>query len=627
MKVPIIQRLSVKNKKLVFLILFALFTTILFFTIPYFSDESSSRQDYRSQQLQLALQADSFEEFSQALFCYEVTCDSITSAYLLRNPDNYNIPTLIPTLSSFALENYQTSKRLTGATNDTTQSASLLLNKLSSFSTENLSSKETLTYTLLKNTLETNTSFQEFAYYDELLGSTTGVQANLPVTLCEYPLNNYNDVKTYLTLLKQVPSYFESIIEYEEYRSSLNYNTPAFLKAETLSSLTSFINSLKTKDNCFSQTFIERINDIPSLTKEDKQNFLSTNQNYIQQYILPAYESLFTYLESNSPSSTLDPDVSYGLSSLPRGDSYYELLVSQNTGSSNTVEELIARTDEWISDIFSNVLMTATTNPEVYFYYCEHPLESYYESPESMLEALSLLIQEDYPLLETTPTYSIKTVSTSLQDSLSPAFYMIPALDDFKNNTIYINPSYTQSTGATLFTTLAHEGFPGHLYQTVYFNETNPLPLRHLLDYPGYVEGWATYVEINAFQYLDYPFKDELFCSLYQWETILSLALSARVDLGVNYENWTLNDAIAFFDENGLNSEHAESLYTYVVEAPANYLRYFIGYTEIIELKESYRLQTMENYSEKEFHEKFLDIGPADFETVRNYLFDTTHSK
>lgn len=621
MKSPILQRLSLHRRKTYIIILCLLFTTILFFTLPQLIKSPSSRETYRQQQLQLALDADSFDSFCQALFRYEVTSDSITTAYLLRNPDKYNIPQLSPVLSSFVGEEYKTAKTISSTEQGTCSEISMLLDKMDSFSSDALSSEEQITFTLLQNTLKQNLQLQSYPYYDELLGSSTGVPGNLPVTLSEYPLNTKEDVKTYLSLLKQIPAYFQEVLEYETLRDNSGLQVPPFVIEEAVSTLTPFVESLKTDENCFLQTFDERINELSSLSNEEKQAFITSNEEAVKRYLLPAYESILTYLNKQlTLSDAWNPDTAYGTSSLPNGTSYYELLVSQNTGSNDSVDTLIRKTDQLIADTFSNVLTTATMHPEVYFYYCEHPLESHYESPQSMLESLSLKISEDYPILTTTPSYSVKTVSKSLQDSLSPAFYMLPALDDFENHTIYINPSYNQSTGASLFTTLAHEGFPGHLYQTVYFNETKPLPLRHILDYPGYVEGWATYVEIDSFQYLDYPFEDQLFCSLYQWETILSLALSARVDMGVNYENWTLNDTIAFFEEHGLSSQHAKSLYAYVVEAPANYLRYFIGYMEITELKNAYRLQTMEHYSEKEFHEKLLDIGPADFETISTNL-------
>ena len=55
-----------------------------------------------------------------------------------------------------------------------------------------------------------------------------------------------------------------------------------------------------------------------------------------------------------------------------------------------------------------------------------------------------------------------------MKEYLSPAFYLTPPMDTGTPNVIYINPAASYQ-GLELFTTLAHEGFPGHLYQTVTF--------------------------------------------------------------------------------------------------------------------------------------------------------------
>nr|MDE5779151.1 DUF885 domain-containing protein [Lachnospiraceae bacterium] len=325
--------------------------------------------------------------------------------------------------------------------------------------------------------------------------------------------------------------------------------------------------------------------------------------------------------ESSSRNLAYIPEINtaYGLASLPNGKEYYSLLVAQNTGSAKSVLELIANTEQTLRQTTEEVLKIAVTDPESYLYYCDHTLESYFQSPEAILDALSLMCRKNYPALPKNPTYEIKTVPKSLQQCSSPAFYMIPAIDDYENNTIYINPIYTNTENGNLFTTLAHEGFPGHLYQTVYYNSTSPSALRQMLDYPGYVEGWATYVEMDSFSYLDYGDKASL-CRLYQSDTLINLALCSRIDLGVNYEGWTLNDVNAFFEENGFKSYFGADVYSYVVQAPAAYLRYFIGYLEIMELKDEYQRLKMEDYSEKKFHKAFLEIGPADFETIRQEL-------
>lgn len=584
----------------------------------------TDNESYHTRLLEQMEQASSFSEFTNALFCYETTSDSITTAYTLKNPAAYNIPALEPDLTSFSCRDYQKE-------NQSSQNIlGFLSDNLKRFSDSELTESEQITYSLLTNNINLSKAVSKYPFYEELLGSSSGVQANLPVTLGEYPLRNEEDVKTYLNLLKQVPAYFEDVISYEEQRNKKGLCTPDFLLLSSKEKMETMLDGFHNDDNSFIDTFNERISKVEGLSGRKQQHYKKQNENYVKKYVISAYENLYQYMEKRLESTSTDnlvPDSStaYGLSSLPDGDKYYSLLVKSATGSSRPVTELISLTEQALSQALGDVLNIAITDQKSYFYYCENSLETYYQSPEVILEALSLMIREDYPVLNNTPTYQVKNVSESLASSLSPAFYMIPAIDDYQNNTIYINALYTNEENGNLFTTLAHEGFPGHLYQTVYFNDTHPDSVRQSLNYPGYVEGWATYVEMDAFTFLDYPLEGDSLCRLYQADTIINLALCSRIDMGVNYEGWTLADTCKFFEDNGFNSTYAADVYTYVVETPANYLSYFIGYLEILDLKETYKNQEMENYSEKDFHKILLDIGPADFETIRKEMLTNSY--
>ncbi len=611
------------KKRMLRLLLFSLALILpLTFLLLYIKPTNTS--SYHAKLLEQMEDAKTFEEFTNALFCYEVTSDSITTAYTIKNRNHWNIPNLEPTLSSFSYKDYLAESK-SDTPNETSQFITTCLAK---YDKADLTAEEKQTYTLLKNYLDSANEFSQYPFYEELLGSTSGVQANLPVTLGEYPLQTRRDVETYLQLLTQIPSYFEDIIAYEQKRDALKYDTPSFVTAQAFDSIQSLISGLQENDNCFVETFNQRIADISSLTKKQKQQYQKQNQAHIKKYVIPAYEKIENYLEKKMLSNTenkdnlykIDTNTAYGICTLPKGKAYYAQLAQHNTGSNRSIEELISMTDQALSNALSTVLNVALTDTETYYYYCEHPLETYYQTPEAILDSLSLMIRDSYPLLSKTPSYEIKTVSDSLAPSLSPAFYMIPAIDDYENNTIYINPLFTNEENGNLFPTLAHEGFPGHLYQTVYFNESNPSDIRQILDYLGYVEGWATYVEMDSLSFLKYPLEGTTLCKLYQTDTIINLALCTRIDMGVNYEAWTLNDTKAFFEEQGFNSYYAEDIYSYVVESPASYLSYFIGYLEIMDIKDAYQRMEMENYSEKDFHQKLLDVGPADFETVRKYV-------
>ena len=619
------------SASLIITVFFVVLIPVVF--LLYQNNCRTESKNYRDNILSSVNNAKNFKEFSDNLFRYEVTNNSVTTAFTLKNPEEYGIPDLSPVLNDISARQY--SKDAKGKISK--KIIDRIQKKLSAFPKENLTGKDQLIYELIDKHLTLSKEMSKYSYYETMLGKSSGAFAKLPVTLCEYPLDDEDDVKTYLTLVSQVPYYFKNVIEYENDKAKHNMPTPVFLLKESRSELENLIKNLKTDDNCFVTTFNERIKNIEDISVKNKKKYISNNRYYVNRYIIPAYEEIYDYIytsirnsgssnskisqsQSKNKENLPDLDTSYGLSSYKNGKKYYELLVRDATGSDKTVNDLITMTETTLNNTLSEVLRIATTDTDAYLYYCDHPLESGFHSPDGILTALSMMMRNDYPPLDKTPSYTVRKVPDSLSDMLSPAFYLIPRIDNYDNNIIYINPQYTSEANGNIFTTLAHEGFPGHLYQTVYFNNTDPAPIRQILDYPGYVEGWATYVELNSFSFIDHPQYAESLPALYRSDSIISLALSSRIDIGVNYEGWTLNDTCKYFEDLGFNSYYAGDIYSYVVEAPANYLSYFIGYLEIMQLKTDYKNLKMENYSEIEFHRALLDIGPADFATIRKYL-------
>ena len=212
----------------------------------------------------------------------------------------------------------------------------------------------------------------------------------------------------------------------------------------------------------------------------------------------------------------------------------------------------------------------------------------------------------------------VKYVPEEMEEHLSPAFYMIPAIDNTEENVIYINRGH-MSDDLTLFTTLAHEGYPGHLYQTVYYEGTDPDPLRSMLDFGGYVEGWATYAEMGSYYLTPLPEKQ---AAVLQKNSSLILGLYALADIGIHYDGWSVMDTVEFFSSYGIrDAETVEEIYDLIIGSPANYLKYYVGYVEFLELKRAWAEEAGGAFSQKEFHGAVLGVGPAPFEIVEKYMW------
>ena len=244
-------------------------------------------------------------------------------------------------------------------------------------------------------------------------------------------------------------------------------------------------------------------------------------------------------------------------------------------------------------------------------------------NPSSILVTLENCMEDAFPELPDVDV-QVKYVQKSMEEYLSPAFYMIPPIDNSTENVIYINQG-RMPDDLTLFTTLAHEGYPGHLYQTVYYQSLNPDPIRSLLNFGGYTEGWATYCEMISYYYS--PLSKEM-ATLMQKNSSLILGLYALADIGIHYTGWSLAETITFFGSYGItDTDTIQDIYQLIVADPANYLKYYIGYVEFLKLKKNAIETWGDDFSQKRFHQEVLEIGPASFNTLKHYIGDGEFSK
>ena len=101
------------------------------------------------------------------------------------------------------------------------------------------------------------------------------------------------------------------------------------------------------------------------------------------------------------------------------------------------------------------------------------------------------------------------------------------------------------------------------------------------------------------------------------------LGLYAAADIGIHYEGWTLQDTVKHFAAYGIDDEATiAEIYNYILGDPANYLKYYVGYLEILELKIDYMKQEGNDFSQKTFHKELLEVGPAPFEVVWKYMIE-----
>lgn len=539
-----------------------------------------------------------FDTFTNQLFTDEVQLNTLNLHYMLANPENYGITDYPITLGDYSVQSFEDSK----------SDLEHYLKTLKKISYDKLTDNQQLTYDILKQYLNTELSASDLYLYSEVLSPTIGNQAQIPILFAEYTFYDENDINDYLVLLAQLDEYYQSILDFERVKSENGLFMSDFAVNAIVQQCQSFIEN--PDDNYLVEVFNDKIDAFPDLTDEQRNTYKDENLTVIKNHVIRAYELLINGLTELKGTGTNQG----GLCNFEKGKEYYEYLVKSGTGSTKSIDEIANLARDSISQNIMDMSEILTANPSLETSLYDHSFAL--TDPTEILADLTEKIKTDFPDAPAT-NYSVKYVHQSLQDNLSPAFYLTPPLDDISQNVIYINGS-ERYKNTDLYTTIAHEGYPGHLYQSIYFNATKPAPIRSLLSFGGYTEGWATYVELYSYHLSG---LDDNLAQLLELNNSFSLGLYALIDIGVNYEGWTLAETNDFLEAYGIQDiSIAKEIYQNMVMEPANYLKYYVGYLEILELKNSAEKQLGDQFNLKDFHEFMLKTGPAQFNVIQKYM-------
>ena len=541
---------------------------------------------------------EAFDQFINDIFETEVTENTINLHFTISDPEKYGITDYPVTLGDLSID----------AMADSNARLENYLSGLSSFSYTELTLNQQLTYDILENYFQLQLDMADMYLYDELLRPSTGVQAQLPILYEEYSFNSKKDVEDYLKLLALTDEYFDQIISFEKEKADAGLFMSDFACQNIIDQCNAFI--VDSDNHYLIETFNTRIDKLTGLTQSEKDHYRLQNEKMLREHIFPAYENLAAALTDLLGSGTNENGLCY----FPEGKQYYEYLLAYNTSAAESVKTL----ENMISNERVKVLQESsdltTENPELWELASEATLTP--TDSATTLNHLKEVMLDDFPAPPET-SYTVSYIDDCVADYLAPAFYVIAPIDDYSHNSIYINET-TDTTNISYFTTLAHEGFPGHLYQTVMTYESGIEPVRSILNYSGFVEGWATYVEFQSYHYAG---LDDDVATILELNQDATLSLYASTDIGIHYEGWTLEDTKKFWNNYGITNDDAiESIFELIVEEPTHYLKYYIGFLKFEELKKETSLKNIKNYNDKSFHQAVLSIGPAPFDIVDKYL-------
>ena len=533
---------------------------------------------------------ESFSDFEDELFQEMMSEDYTTLHFSLRDYQKYGIEKPDVNIGDASWDDYE----------DNVEDCDEYLKKLQSFDYDSLSETEQKDYRTIAFYLERNKELNSYPYFDWAFNSAEGVIDNLLTTFTEFVFYEKEDIDDYLATLASVPAYLDQCLENTKKQAAKGYFlTDAMLKA-TEDAIEKFVD--KKDDNELIKIFDENIDAFDGLSAEEKEAYKKKNQEIVLNAYIPSYEKVAEELQKLKGSRKAD----YNVSSLDGGSEYYAALARYKTSIDADVETILDICTQYIEKSVDELYDIMQNHSEV----TEETLD--FDSAEDVLSYLEGHL-DAFPALDKV-YYNVQYLDPSVANDSIVAYYLSPPVDDMRDNVIKINGDNVSDV-LDLYTTLAHEGFPGHLYQTNYYIQQQPSLLRTQLTMMGYQEGWGMFAEGQA---LHVSGLSE-YASEYQKINIeLNYVLSAAVDLGVNGLGWSTKDVSKYLDRLDLNSSIAKDLYDFATLQPGTILPYGVGIAmfELLEKKAKNALGN--DFDQKAFNEVLLNDGNRPFEVVED---------
>lgn len=541
-----------------------------------------------------------FDQFIESLPSRIYDGDDLDLNYTFNDPEKYGIERETYTLPASDAKSIKEGYKETR----------MLLKELEEYDYDALNEDQKLDYDILKSYLQTSLEMEDYIYFsNNYLGSFLGYQAQLPILLLEYTIHDEQDLLSYFNILKSAESCFKGYVENEKIRQDKGVGMYQIIIDKVMEQCDNFVAG---DHQDLIDQMNEKIDQATFLTDEQKETYKQQNETYVNVNFVQAYRTLKEEL------SKIDaPDKELGLSSYKDGKKYYEALVKDTTGIDISIKELKEYLEDKMNEIQKDMIVFITKNPEAYDQ-IENATYSNDTNAKDVLDNLRESYTKYFPEIDEL-AYKIVTVPESMKDNFSPAAYLTSKVDlqDGEPLTIIINGEYDDS----VFSTIVHEGYPGHMYQDNYFRLQNASTFRYLLTNVGYVEGWAQYVENHSYQFSSSTTPKAL--ELLSYNSMYVNALLALKDIEIHYEGLTrkefIEDLQAEFGDS-LDEEALNKQYDIILETPANSLKYYVNAFYFQDYYDEAKEELKNKFDEKEFHKVILDVGPCNMEIVERQV-------
>lgn len=453
-------------------------------------------------------------------------------------------------------------------------------------------------------------------YYTSSMNSLTGENMELPIIFATLGFDDQADVERYLKMLADVKPYFESLFEYEKKVAEAGNSRPDAILNKLLESLEAVYKNHE--GNYMYTTFEDRVNAM-DLDDAVKKDLIAKNKEILDTSFYPAYEDLKKNMETLRGTAK----TSGKICEMQGGKEFYEKYFQLRSGTSLTIDEakkmLLDDINAKYSDFYAKLFkLNQQQNDELMKHMSQDPSVAITTgSFESDVEFCKDAIKSDFPDIGDVK-YTIYHIPKELSKNLSPAAYMSTPVDDINKNVLMLN-DHSDGLGDML-TTVAHEAFPGHLFEAVYH-------MQHMNNFyqkggtTAYKEGWSTYSE-DYIMNLTTGYDLQVYECFDLYIALLNYQMQAYLDICVHYDGWGRDEVVNFANQYfpGAGEELADAFYDRIVEIPCYVTPYCFGNMCCSKIINDAMAQYGSQYSKKEIHAAYLDMGPSSFDLLEKYM-------
>ena len=475
------------------------------------------------------------------------------------------------------------------------------LEDLLAFDYDKLSLRQQYDYDLLHYSLLETLCGLEYSKYNLIFSSSSQFSDGIVTNLMEFAMYDEESEKDFLVVLKDVPNYINEAIEYSKQQS----NDGLYHSDDMLDEEISYIDNLISSNGKSIYEHYKEYDIYPEV------------KELVENEVIPAFVTLKEYLNTLYGKTKSDK---LALTKINNG--YAEYTYITNTSNNGDMYAIYTQLIEVYSDWVNNFINAYQNN--------EHILEDYEDflnddkainlSAEDMLEYLRNNSSKRYEYLEDA-NYVVSSLDTLGDSTLG--YYVSPPIDNLNQNVIRVNAKINNEEydQMSVFEVMAHEGFPGHLYQNIYFQQKNPHKFRATQSFIGYTEGYADLAAMDAIDMLN---VDDGYKTVAKLNSITfnSHLLLSIVDLGVNYFGWDVNTIGNKLEKLFLDKAIAQPLYDMVVAMPGTFVRYGVGYVSHLNLRKKAMDELGDKFDYVAYDKAIVENGPLPFAILEGVVED-----